>query len=488
MTKYLTWIVLGGCLVGCGKSFSVTGPAGDSSGPSARIISAPADGVISSGFFTFSALDNVSQSSEITYECSLNSDPYLPCTSPYFSSGFASGLNQLRLKARDKAGNGSVASHSWNYLLSNISAVPLNASILGQNFEHIGPRNAWNGNFVTYQGDPNWFSLEVRPGERRASESGNTTIERVGLDGYTGRLVNRRIGSHRLEFSIVPGENSLAVAAGDWWNFFEIHALEKAIDAIQPAGPLRFSMEYSVGAQGNILRIWRQEPVEVGGSLQSVNQSILYQTTSGISVGQRLDFAVEFREHPISGFVNVWMNGAQIVTYTGQFGYDIRDLYPQFRMYRNARTTIAQALFKLSGFSSTLYVIESGEVLFNPSFQSNINGWLTDFTTSPATITWQSDGSGGGRALMTTNGTANARMSQQFATRPGATYRLIFSGPPAGRFVMSIGSTRGAADILGFQQAGTYQFVATGTTAWVNYVSNVNGLVVDQVSVEKLFD
>ena len=349
-------------------------------------------------------------------------------------------------------------------------------------FVHIGPKNYWNVRYASLFGETGWLDMQVRQGERPAGD--NPAVDRIGLDGYTDPFDFQRYGTQTVEFSVVPGQNSLAAQSADWWNFFEVHALGEANDSIAPVGPLHFMMEWSSGLSSNVLRIRREIPTYTNTSLSGVSSAILYQSTS-VSIDTRLDFRVEFREHPYDGFVRVWMNGVQIVNYSGQFGYGSRRLYPQFRIYRNTRSVVTKAKYKITEVTSAVLPEPSGNLVVNGNFSSNLDGWLGGWSTAPGTPTWQSDGAGGGRLLISSNGSANARLSQEIPTVVGSTYQITFTSPQslAG---FGVGTTRGGFDLLGGLLPGTYQFVATSTTTWVNLISSTNGHTLDNVSVTKV--
>lgn len=88
--------------------------------------------------------------------------------------------------------------------------------------------------------------------------------------------------------------------------------------------------------------------------LGSYRRDIMFRSTTAMEIGKRYDFTVDLRFDPAStGYVRVTINGRQIVNYSGPFGYGAaRAPYPQFRIYRNARTTTAKALFKISEVTS----------------------------------------------------------------------------------------------------------------------------------------
>ncbi|MCU4181132.1 polysaccharide lyase [Bosea sp. BH3] len=217
----------------------------------------------------------------------------------------------------------------------------------GQRFTLIGPRHPWNAVRTSLDGEAGWIAMECRENERRPGAGMDAGVDRVGFDGFAHPIAAPAV---RIRFSVVPGENSFATGPGDWLNFFEMHAHKAAGDVVENSGPLLFTWEWSYGAKRPEFRIIRQyltaNPPQDLGSYKRDN---LYRSTTAMQIGKRYDFTVEMRFDPTAaGYVRVTMNGNPIVNYAGPFGYGPERIpYPQFRLYRNARTTTSKALFRI---------------------------------------------------------------------------------------------------------------------------------------------
>ncbi|WP_342359375.1 hypothetical protein [Terrarubrum flagellatum] len=220
----------------------------------------------------------------------------------------------------------------------------------GQRFVLIGPKNPWNAQAVSHNGEPGWISMECRENER--APGANTASDRIGFDGYV-----QTIGPvAHIRFSVVPGENAFAAGPQDWLNFFELHAKPAPGDKVENAGPLLFTWEWSPSTKKSEFRISRQEIIaDPPTDLSSYKRTVLYRSAPMMQIGARADFVVDIRaDLNNTGYVKVWMNGHQIVNYNGSFGYGAnRPLYPQFRIYRNARSVTSKALFKIDEVTSS---------------------------------------------------------------------------------------------------------------------------------------
>lgn len=219
-------------------------------------------------------------------------------------------------------------------------------AVAGRKFSLIAPDHSRNARSEK-QGAEEFVRLEVQPGDRPPGD--NPAVDRIGYDGWPDPLP--ATGEHVIRFSLVPGPGSLARRPGDWWNFFELHAVPADPQELKPAGPLRMTLEWSARHRETRLRVWRQTPLEKDGRLTGTEQTMLYDG-DGRQEGRRLDFIVAVRNDPVAGSVRIDLNGRRIVDYGGAFGYGGRRLYPQFRIYRNHRDYPASALFRIEDIST----------------------------------------------------------------------------------------------------------------------------------------
>ncbi|HVL91156.1 MAG TPA: hypothetical protein VM841_13065 [Actinomycetota bacterium] len=87
----------------------------DTVAPSVRLLSAPPDpGGIGSAVFAFDGADDRTAAGVLVHECSLDGAPYATCVSPKAYPAIATGSRSFRVRARDLAGNVSLAAtHDW---------------------------------------------------------------------------------------------------------------------------------------------------------------------------------------------------------------------------------------------------------------------------------------------------------------------------------------------------------------------------------------
>jgi uncharacterized repeat protein (TIGR02543 family) len=120
----------GACVVTITANASVTAVFQDTTPPDTSIDSAPPDPSSStSASFVFSGIDPFASqkpiradsarkgvsTASISFECSLDSAPFVSCISPKAYTGLADGLHNFQVRAKDPAGNpdASPASYSW---------------------------------------------------------------------------------------------------------------------------------------------------------------------------------------------------------------------------------------------------------------------------------------------------------------------------------------------------------------------------------------
>ncbi|HMJ33998.1 MAG TPA: Ig-like domain-containing protein [Baekduia sp.] len=100
-------------------------PPADTTAPDTTITSAPATpSSATSATFAFSGSDNVTPAGSLTFECSLDLAAWAACASPKNYSGLAVGNHNVRVRAKDAAGNvdASAASFSWTIVAQDTTA------------------------------------------------------------------------------------------------------------------------------------------------------------------------------------------------------------------------------------------------------------------------------------------------------------------------------------------------------------------------------
>jgi hypothetical protein len=99
---------------GTGDNCTVSQPV-DTTPPTVSLTSTPAAVTSStSATIDFTGTDNVTATSSLTYECSLDGAAYSSCTSPDSLTGLANGSHSFAVKSEDQAGNlSTAATTSW---------------------------------------------------------------------------------------------------------------------------------------------------------------------------------------------------------------------------------------------------------------------------------------------------------------------------------------------------------------------------------------
>jgi PKD repeat protein len=95
---------------------AVTATFADVTRPNTTISAFPPNpSYVNSATFTFSGTDNATSSSDLTFECKLDSDAWAACSSPKTYSGLANVSHTFSARARDAAGNvdATPASYQW---------------------------------------------------------------------------------------------------------------------------------------------------------------------------------------------------------------------------------------------------------------------------------------------------------------------------------------------------------------------------------------
>jgi hypothetical protein len=114
-------------------------PAPDTTAPSTTISSAPSGTTTStSANFEFSGTDDVTPSSGLTFECSLDGAGYQPCTSPKSYSGLAVGTHTFATRARDAAGNVDASPATASWTITSTTTPPSNGLVAAYGLNETG--------------------------------------------------------------------------------------------------------------------------------------------------------------------------------------------------------------------------------------------------------------------------------------------------------------------------------------------------------------
>jgi hypothetical protein len=100
-------------------------PPADTTAPTTSVTSTPANPTTStSAAFAFTGADDVTATGALTFQCSLDNAAYGTCASPKTYTGLAVGAHNVRIRARDAAGNvdASAASFTWTIAAPDTTA------------------------------------------------------------------------------------------------------------------------------------------------------------------------------------------------------------------------------------------------------------------------------------------------------------------------------------------------------------------------------
>jgi hypothetical protein len=103
----------------------VAQPPADTTAPATTVTSSPADPTTdTTASFSFTATDDTTAADALTFQCSLDNVAYATCTSPKSYTGLTPGAHNVRIRARDAAGNvdGSAASITWTIAAPDTTA------------------------------------------------------------------------------------------------------------------------------------------------------------------------------------------------------------------------------------------------------------------------------------------------------------------------------------------------------------------------------
>lgn len=157
-------------------------------------------------------------------------------------------------------------------------------------------------------------------------------------------------------------------------------------------------------------------------------------------------------------------------------------------------TDVFKGLVRVSTISMASENALGAELLANGSFAANITGWSSLDSGSGATSAW--DAGNSGRMAMPFPSAGNfARPYQAFTTVIGQTYQLTVTGSGV-ESIVRVGTTQIGATLVNSsvipttsgQSMKTWTFVATATTTYVSFNSNIQGSTayIDDVSMRQI--
>tara|TARA_R110000868_G_scaffold230335_11_gene483508 strand:+ start:2293 stop:2898 length:606 start_codon:yes stop_codon:yes gene_type:complete len=180
-----------------------------------------------------------------------------------------------------------------------------------------------------------WLHVHAQPGDRGPSEPSN--IRRVGLDGWPEPLPVGK--TSRIAFNVKMDANCIGPHAGDWLNFFELHAVP-AKGEPHPPGPLTLTLETSAKDGNPYIRPRTRKWGDADSKLH---------TAQLFKPGHDYRIVVTHRIGLIS-WLFVSIDGVTVASSLLGFGYGNRPLYAQFRIYCNERPGAMDAWFRVEGY------------------------------------------------------------------------------------------------------------------------------------------
>lgn len=133
---------------------------------------------------------------------------------------------------------------------------------------------------------------------------------------------------------------------------------------------------------------------------------------------------------------------------------------------------------RLAGQNDLLsrYLAGQPELVVNGGFDTDLAAW-SQANTGASNWTWDN-----GVARANTNGVDNARLRQVVPVTAGRSYLVNYSGEPIS---VSVGTSPGGVEMLAFGGRNRV-FTATTNTAHLNFVTNGNGALLDNVTVKEV--
>lgn len=118
------------------------------------------------------------------------------------------------------------------------------------------------------------------------------------------------------------------------------------------------------------------------------------------------------------------------------------------------------------------------ELVINPNFENNLDGWDVSASSAPSTFLWSN-----GRAIAQTDGTNNARIRQMIQTEIGKLYRIEQTSNSS----IFVGTSAGGSNYLtGAASVSVRYFTSASTNTWVNSTTSSNGSFIDRISVREV--
>ena len=124
-------------------------------------------------------------------------------------------------------------------------------------------------------------------------------------------------------------------------------------------------------------------------------------------------------------------------------------------------------------------LLEEGatELITNGTFDSNLTGWTTTASVSPASVVWSN-----GVALFQTDGVAAAQMRRNFTLVLQRIYRVSYTG----NVIMRIGTSENGTQYGTLTTGGSALFRAASPNFWISCLSTVNGSFADNISIKEV--
>jgi len=237
------------------------------------------------------------------------------------------------LTAMDMAGNTSAASRPVNGTvvpsITSFSATPNNVFDIGGHPYRV--ETAGQSYSLTAP-DAQTLRFEIRPGDHAWFDSGS--VDRAEVDGSAGGYIPSGTPVNiRYQFMVEPnGPNGSFTNTARWFVTAEMHNAD-TISGVSTSPP------FAIQLAGNHLQVVaRYCPTGLDPSNRAGNLTMLTLWTdpNPIQAGQYNKIQIQANVSNTSiGYLDVWVNGTQVVNYHGPLGYG-SPTYWEEGLYRNA--------------------------------------------------------------------------------------------------------------------------------------------------------
>jgi hypothetical protein len=237
--------------------------------------------------------------------------------------------------ATDTAGNTSAASQPANGTvvpsITSFSATPRDRFFIGgTSYQSHTAGRSWS----LSSPDDHTLRFEIRPGDHAWFDSGSVDRSEIASDQKipSGTPINIVY-----QFMLEPG----AANTASWFVTAELHNDD---EALRP--DVHTSPPFAIELAGDHLRVVaRQCPTDLDPSNRAGNLKMLTLWTdpNPIQRGQYYDIRIQANvDNTSKGYLDVWVNGVEIVNYHGPLGYGAATYWEE-GLYRsaNASQTVA---------------------------------------------------------------------------------------------------------------------------------------------------